>query len=118
MLALICCTQTEQSVRQQRQTALQQQGHVRLPRCRLYGLLLPLPRMRLTQVWRGVPLRQEVALRAGGGRGWRDHPEQVHCLVSSDSLSFGCGPLGIKVYRFSEHVATDICQVLQNYCPR
>lgn len=31
-----------------------------------------------------MPLRQEVALRAGGGGGWRDHPEQVCYLVSSD----------------------------------
>lgn len=108
MLALICCMQTEQSVRQQRQTALQQQGHVRLPRRRLYGLLLPLPWMRLTQVWRGVPLWQEVALRAGGGGGWRDHPEQVHCLVSHDSWSFGCflGSAGLKESKFTGSLNT------------
>ncbi|KAL7406766.1 hypothetical protein ABVT39_026113 [Epinephelus coioides] len=41
----------EQSVRQQRPTALQQQRHVRLSGRGLYGLLLPLPRLWLTQVW-------------------------------------------------------------------
>lgn len=65
----------KQSVRQQRPTAVQRQRYVRLPGCGLHGLLLPLPRVRLAQVWRRVPLRQEVALRAGGGGGWRDHQE-------------------------------------------
>lgn len=46
--------------------------------------------MRLAQVWSGVPLRQEVALRAGGGGGRRDYPEQVCYLVSSDSWGFEC----------------------------
>lgn len=78
----------EQSVRQQRPPALQQQGHVRLSGCGLYGLLLPLPRMWLAQVWSGVSLRPEVAVRAGGGGGRRDHPEQVCYLESSDFWGF------------------------------
>lgn len=75
--------QTDPGVRQQRQAAVQQQGPVRLPGRGLHGLLLPLPRMWLTQVRRGVPLRQEVALRAGGGGGRRDHQEQV-CVMKED----------------------------------
>lgn len=77
--------QTDPGVRQQRQIALQQQGPVRLPGRGLHGLLLPLPQMRLAQVRRGVPLRQEVALRAGGGGGRRDHKEQVCCIVGRGS---------------------------------
>lgn len=73
--------QADPGVRQQRQAALQQQGPVRLPGRGLHGLLLPLPRLRIAQVRRGVPLRQEVALRAGGGGGWRDHKEQV-CVMN------------------------------------
>lgn len=73
--ALNLPVQTDPNIRQQRQAAVQQQGPVRLSGWRLHGLLLPLPRMRLTQVRRGVPLRKEVALRAGGGGGWRDHKE-------------------------------------------
>lgn len=72
--------QADPGVRQQRQAALQQQGPVRLPGRGLHGLLLPLPRLRLAQVRRGVPLRQEVALRAGGGGGRRDHKEQVRVM--------------------------------------
>lgn len=53
----------------------------------LHGLLLPLHRVRLAQVRGGVPLRQEVALRAGGGGRWRDHPQQVCSLAGSDSLA-------------------------------
>lgn len=86
--------QTDPGVRQQRQAALQQQGPVRLPGWGLHGLLLPLPRVRLTQVRRGVPLRQEVALRAGGGGGWRDHQEQVCCLVVDRRRGLGTWPLG------------------------
>lgn len=77
--------QADPGVRQQGQAALQQQGPVRLPGRGLHGLLLPLPRMRLTQVWRGVPLRQEVALRAGRGGGWRDHKEQVCLTLGTNS---------------------------------
>lgn len=88
----------EQSVRQQRPTAVQRQGHVWLPGRGLYGLLLPLPRLRLTQVWGRVPLREEVALRAGGGGGRRDHPEQVCCVISCESFkgSWIQGLLGTK----------------------
>lgn len=71
-----CCGQ-EQSVRQQRPAALQRQGRVRLSGRGLHGLLLPLPRVRIAQMWRWVPLRQEVALRAGGGGRRRNHSEQV-----------------------------------------
>lgn len=67
--------QADPGVRQQRQAALQQHGPVRLPGRGLHGLLLPLPRLWLTQVRRGVPLRPEVALRAGRGGGRRDHKE-------------------------------------------
>lgn len=73
----------EQSVRQQRPTAVQRQRHVRLSGCGLHGLLLPLPRMLLAQVRGRVPLRTEVAVRASGGGRRRDHPQQVCCLVSS-----------------------------------
>lgn len=86
--------QTDPGVRQQRQAALQQQGPVRLSGWGLHGLLLPLPRVRLTQVRRGVPLRQEVALRAGGGGGWRDHQEQVCCLVVDCWRGLDGVPLG------------------------
>lgn len=78
----------EPCVRQQGPPALQQPGHVRLPGRGLHGLLLPVPRVRLAQVRRRVPLRQEVALRAGGGGGRRDHPEQVCHLGGGASLLF------------------------------
>ena len=103
------CWSQEQSVRQQRPTALQQQGHVWLSGRGLFGLLLPVPWLRLTQVWRRVPLRQEVALRAGGGGGWRDHPEQV-CYLVNDSF---WGLLGIAPWiplpvRLMDQFKTDI----------
>lgn len=86
--------QADPDVRQQRQAAHQQQGPVRLSGRGLHGLLLPLPRVRLTQVRRGVPLRQEVALRAGGGGGRRDHQEQVCCLAVECWRGLGTRPLG------------------------
>lgn len=72
----------EQSVWQQRPPALLRQGHLWLPGRGLHGLLLPLPRVQLPQVWRGVPLWPQVALRAGWGGGGRDHPQQVRWLDS------------------------------------
>lgn len=92
--------QTDPGVRQQRQAALQQQGPVRLPGHGLHGLLLPLPRMRLAQVRRGVPLRPEVALRAGRGGGRRDHKEQEY-LTNED---FG-EEFILSVFRFPRRTA-------------
>lgn len=73
---------------------------MRLPGRGLHGLLLPLPRMWLTQVRRGVPLRQEVALRAGRGGGRRDHKEQV-CLTNEDFWD----KFIMSVFRFFERTA-------------
>lgn len=42
--------------------------------------------MQLAKMWRGVPLRQEVAVRAGGGGGRGDHPQQVRRLENHNRL--------------------------------
>lgn len=96
----------KQSVRQQGATAVQRERHVRLPGRGLHGMLLPLPRVRLQEVRGGVPLRPEVALRAGGSGRRRNHPEQIcdltlvpflywfkkksyqHPLISSENQAF------------------------------